>query len=189
VGSWLRLVALIAAKDLRVEVRSKTALLSSLVFAALVLVVFNFARDATLVSSAVLAPSVLWITIAFAAVIALNRAFNLERENSSLSGLLLAPIPRGVIYAGKFLANLAFVAVVELVTLPLFVLFFNVDIWHVLGGLLGDDFQCHGGADALCGTDAPRAPPPVHGAPAHWGGPGHHPAVERASVERNAWLA
>ncbi len=136
-GSWLRLAVLIAAKDLRVEIRSKTALLSALVFAALVLVVFNFARDATLVSSAVLAPSVLWITIAFAAVITLNRAFNLEGENSSMSGLLLAPIPRGAIYGGKFLANLAFVAVVELMTLPLFVLFFNVDIWHALGGILG----------------------------------------------------
>ena len=136
-GSWLRLAVLIAAKDLRVEVRSKTALLSALVFAALVLVVFNFARDATLVSSTVLAPSVLWITIAFAAVITLNRAFNLEGENSSMSGLLLAPIPRGAIYGGKFLANLVFVAVVELMTLPLFVLFFNVDIWHALGGILG----------------------------------------------------
>ena len=136
-GNWLRLAVLIAAKDLRVEIRSKTALLSALVFAALVLVVFNFARDATLVSSAVLAPSVLWITIAFAAVITLNRAFNLEGENSSMSGLLLAPIPRGAIYGGKFLANLAFVAVVELMTLPLFVLFFNVDIWHALGGILG----------------------------------------------------
>ena len=136
-GNWLRLAVLIAAKDLRVEIRSKTARLSALVFAALVLVVFNFARDATLVSSAVLAPSVLWITIAFAAVITLNRAFNLEGENSSMSGLLLAPIPRGAIYGGKFLANLAFVAVVELMTLPLFVLFFNVDIWHALGGILG----------------------------------------------------
>lgn len=135
--SWLRLAVLIAAKDLRVEIRSKTALLSALVFAALVLVVFNFARDATLVSSTVLAPSVLWITIAFASVITLNRAFNLEGENSSMSGLLLAPIPRGAIYGGKFLANLAFVAVVELMTLPLFVLFFNVDIWHALGGILG----------------------------------------------------
>ena len=65
-GSWLRLVALIAAKDLRVEVRSKTALLSSLVFAALVLVVFNFARDPTAVATIDLAPSVLWVTVAFA---------------------------------------------------------------------------------------------------------------------------
>ncbi len=133
---WLRLALLVAAKDLKVEVRSKTALLSSLVFAALVLVVFNFARDATLVSSLVLAPSVLWITVAFAAVIALNRAFNLERENASMNGLLLAPIPRRVIYGGKLLANLAFVGVVELVTLPLFVLFFNVDLWGALGGIL-----------------------------------------------------
>ena len=38
------------AKDIRAELRSRTALLSALVFAALVLVVFNFARDPTALS-------------------------------------------------------------------------------------------------------------------------------------------
>jgi len=136
-GDWLRTAAAVAGKDLLVEWRSRTAMLSALVFAAVVLVIFNFARDATLLAAADLAPSVLWITFAFAAMIALNRGFALEKENAALDGILLAPVPRGALFTGKLVANLAFVGLVEAVTLPLFVLFFNVSLWHALPGLLG----------------------------------------------------
>ncbi len=132
----LRLALVIAGKDLRAELRSRTALLSAVVFAALVLVVFNFARDPTAFPASELAPSALWITFAFGAIIALNRAFAMEREHAALDGLLLAPVPREALYLGKLLANLAFVGIVEAVTLPLFVLFFDVDLAGALGGLL-----------------------------------------------------
>lgn len=135
--SSLRLAAAIAAKDIRAELRSRTALQSALVFAALVLVVFNFARDPTVLSATDLAPSVLWVTFALAAMVALNRAFNVERENDALDGLLLAPVPREAMFLGKLLANLAFVGTVELVTLPLFTLFFNVSLGAVLPGVIG----------------------------------------------------
>jgi heme exporter protein B len=133
----VRLVLAIAAKDIRAELRSRTALLSAVVFAALVLVIFNFARDPTAVAAVDLSPSVLWVTFALAAMVALNRAFTVERENGALDGLLLAPVPRGAVFLGKLVANLAFVGTVEAVALPLFVLFFNVDLRHALPGLLG----------------------------------------------------
>jgi heme exporter protein B len=136
-GDWLRIAAAVTAKDLLVEWRSRTAMVSALVFAAVVLVIFNFARDATLLAAADMAPSVLWITFAFAAMIALNRGFALEKENAAMDGILLAPVPRGALFLGKLVANLAFVGLVEAVTLPLFVLFFNVSLWHALPGLLG----------------------------------------------------
>lgn len=132
----LRLAVAIAAKDIRLELRSRTALLSAMVFSALVLVIFNFARDPTLVATVDLAPSALWVTFAFGAVVAMNRAFHVERENAALDGMLMAPVPRSALYLGKLLANLAFVGVVELVALPLFVLFFNVSLGHALGGIL-----------------------------------------------------
>src|SRR5919112_1972791 len=121
-GPWpvlrsLQLMLVIAGKDVRAELRSRTGLLSALVFAALVLVIFNFARDPTALSAGVLAPSVLWVTFALAALVAMNRAFTIERENSALDGLLLAPIPREALFLGKLLANLAFVGAVELVTI------------------------------------------------------------------------
>ena len=136
-GNTIRLALAVAGKDLRAELRSRTALLSALVFAALVLVVFNFARDPTAISARDLAPSALWITFAFGAIVALNRAFSMEREHAALDGLLLAPLPREALYLGKLIANLAFVGIVEAVALPLFVLFFDVDLGHALGGLIG----------------------------------------------------
>ena len=134
---WLRLALVIAGKDIRAELRSRTAILSAVVFAALVLVVFNFARDPTALAAVDLAPSVLWVTFALAAMLALNRAFTIEQENAALDGLLLAPVPREALFAGKLLANLAFVGTVEAVTLPLFVLFFNVDLGAALPGIVG----------------------------------------------------
>jgi heme exporter protein B len=136
VPDTIRLALAIAAKDIRAELRSRTALVSALVFAALVLVIFNFARDPTVLAVTDLAPSALWVTFALASMVALNRAFTIERENGALDGLLVAPVSREAIFLGKLLANLAFVGTVELVTLPLFTLFFNISLWAALPGIL-----------------------------------------------------
>ncbi|OLE20026.1 MAG: hypothetical protein AUG50_01895 [Betaproteobacteria bacterium 13_1_20CM_3_63_8] len=127
----------VARKDLLVEFRSRTAILSAVVFTVLVLLVFNFGRDPTAVAAVDLAPSILWVTFTFAAMLALNRAFQLELENQALDGLLLAPVSRGSIYLGKLIANLLFVGAVEAIGLPLFALFFNVRILPVLLPLVG----------------------------------------------------
>lgn len=128
---------IVARKDLVLEFRTRTALFSAVVFTALVLVVFNFGRDPTAVATIDLAPSILWVTFTFAAMLTLNRAFQLELENQALEGLLVAPLSRASLYWGKLVANLVFVAVVEAVGLPLFVLFFNVPVAHVLVPLVG----------------------------------------------------
>src|SRR3977135_3643985 len=127
----------VASKDLLIEFRSRTAILSAAVFVVLVLVVFNFGRDPTAISNVDLAPSILWVTFSFAGMLALNRAFQLELENQALDGLLLAPISRFSLYLGKLAANLVFGAVVEAVTLLLFALFFDVAIWSILAPLVG----------------------------------------------------
>jgi heme exporter protein B len=125
----------VARKDLLVEYRSRTAILAAIAFVVLVLIVFNFGRDPTAVSNVDLAPSILWVTFTFAAILALNRAFQLELENQALDGLLLAPIQRSSIYLGKLIANLAFVAMIEVIGVPLLALFFNVRILPVMGPL------------------------------------------------------
>jgi len=137
VDDTLRHAWYIARKDLLVEFRSRTAILSVVVFTVLVLMVFNFGRDPTAVAAVDLAPSILWVTFTFAAMLALNRAFQLELENQALDGLLLAPVSRASLYLGKLLANLIFVGVVEGVGLPLFALFFNVAVLPVAAPLAG----------------------------------------------------
>lgn len=124
----IRLALVIARKDLRAELRSRTALITALAFASLVLVLFEFARDPTRLTASLLAPSALWITGTFAATLTLGRAFGTELEHGAMDGLLLAPVPREAIYLGKWLGALGFALLIDLLVLPLTVLFFNLRV-------------------------------------------------------------
>lgn len=136
VGDYARVVWAIIAKDAMVEWRTKTAFLSAMVFAILVLSILFFARDPTAVSSLDVAPGALWVTFTFAAMVGLNRAFLLERENGAMDGMLLTPIPRTAIFMGKMGGNLLFVALVEAISIPLFILFYNVSLAERLPQLI-----------------------------------------------------
>ena len=136
-GSFWMAAWAVAAKDMKIEWRTKTAFASAIVFAVLVLAVFYFARDPTVVGALDIAPGALWVTFTFAAMLGLNRAFMLERENMAMDALLLAPISPSAIFVGKLFGNLAFVGVVELVSLPLFILFYNLPIVRQLPALMG----------------------------------------------------
>jgi heme exporter protein B len=59
-----------------------------------------------------------------------------EREHGAMDGLLLAPVPRGALFLGKYIANLAFVGAVQVITVPLFIVFFNVDLGAALPGIV-----------------------------------------------------
>lgn len=121
-----RIVAGIAAKDLRIERRSRTGLLTALLFALMVQLIVVFAHDGGSLPLHVYAPSVLWITVALASLLTLNRAFHLERTHAALDAILLAPVPRAALFWGKWLANVAFVALVIVVALPVWLIWFDV---------------------------------------------------------------
>ena len=122
-----RAAVAIAAKDLRIEWRHRTAFVTAVLFAVLVQLVFVFSHDSASVQLSAFAPAVLWVMLALATVVTLNRAFLLERENGALEGILLAPVSASALFWGKWLANLALVLVVEIVTIPLWMIFFNVE--------------------------------------------------------------
>jgi len=127
-GELARVAFAVAWKDLQVEFRTRSTLLAAVVFGALILVVFNFSRDPTAIPDQVIGPSALWVAVAFSSVVALNRAFTLEREHGAMDALRLAPAPRGALFLGKFLANLVFVLFVVGVTVPLAMLFFDLPV-------------------------------------------------------------
>src|SRR5215470_1477644 len=136
-GETLRGALAIAAKDLRIEFKTKTGLVTAVAFAILVLVIFEFARDSAAMAPQVFAPSVLWVTLAYAGIIALNRSFVLEEKSGAFDALLLAPVSRSAIGLGKLLGNLGFVLLIDLVVLPLFVLFFNLPLSTALLAVAG----------------------------------------------------
>ncbi|MCO6449252.1 MAG: heme exporter protein CcmB [Caldilineales bacterium] len=123
---YLQVIWAVLWKDIRIETRTKDMFTSMAVFAVLALLIFNFAFELRIPNKATVVPGILWVTVAFAGVLGLGRAFINEKDKGSLSGLLLAPVDRSAIYFGKMLANLIFILVVEALILPLITIFFNV---------------------------------------------------------------
>ncbi len=118
----------ITAKDVRAELRTRDAISGSLVFALLVLVIFNFAFDLEGEMSEVAGPGVLWVAIILAAMMGLGYVFAKEREQGGLQGLLLTPIDRSAIFLGKVAGALLLTFALELFLLPLFAAFASVSI-------------------------------------------------------------
>lgn len=126
--SFLRKVLAIVWKDVLAELRTREMFSSMLVFALLVIVIFNFSFELRVENIALVAPGVLWVTFAFASTLELNRSMAIEMENDCLDGLFLAPMDRGVIYFGKMLGNLIFISIVEALMLPVFSVLFNLSL-------------------------------------------------------------
>lgn len=119
-------VAALVWKDLLSEWRTKDVLSSGIVFAMLVLVIFNFAFDLRVENAADVAPGVLWLSFVFAGMLGIGRGFAADHDRGTLDGLLLAPIDRSAIYAAKTVTNVLLMGAIELVSLPLFAGLFNV---------------------------------------------------------------
>lgn len=124
-----------AWKDLLVERRSKETLNALLFFSLALLFVFQFALGPDRERLSAVLPGLLWLGFILAGVLALGRAFLVERENECWEGLLLTPGDKSAIYLGKLTGSLVLMLVVEALVLGLFVLFFNVDLGPALPGL------------------------------------------------------
>lgn len=122
----------IARKDLLLEVRNRDVIVSIAGFVLLVFAIFTFAVDINNRDNALLVgPGVLWAGIAFAGVIGLNRAFALEMERDTLEGLMLTPVSRDLIFLGKALGNLLFLAISIAIALPVFAVLFNLVVFRL----------------------------------------------------------
>jgi heme exporter protein B len=116
----------ILSKDLRTELRTRQTLVSTFIFALLVLLVFNFSFELRGADLATLAPGVLWATFVFSGMLALGRAFATERDNNAIEALVLAPIDRGAIFLAKWTLSLLLMLFTELVAVLVFGAIFDV---------------------------------------------------------------
>ena len=132
-GYW-RALSAVVWKDLAAELRSRELLSSMLVFALLVILIFNFALELDAKARANVTSGVLWVTFTFAGTLGLNRSMAVEKDRGCLDGLLLAPVDRSAIYFGKALGNLIFMLVVEAIVLPVYSVLYNTNLF--LPGLL-----------------------------------------------------
>lgn len=114
------------AKDLRLEWRSKDAINSMLFFALLVVVIFSFGFDPTAEESRKIAGGLLWVAILFATVVALNQTWTRELRNQVLDAYRLSPAPPQSLFLAKTVGNFIFVSILEVLMVPLFIVFYNL---------------------------------------------------------------
>lgn len=135
-NDFFRVAWHVARKDMTVEIRSKEILLTTLLFAVSVVLIFSFAIVREGRAPDDVAAGILWVAISFAGTLAMGRTFERERYNDTLRALLLAPADRPAIYAGKLLGLLLLLGLVELMLVPLVALLFNAPIFAFPGKLI-----------------------------------------------------
>nr|WP_279382623.1 heme exporter protein CcmB [Acanthopleuribacter pedis] len=123
-------------KDLRRELRSREIFISSFLFSVILLVIIFYASKTSGVQLEAMSSGALWLCILFSGTIGLNRSHQSETANGCYRALILAPVEGGWLYLAKVCSNALLLIVMELLLLPLLVLFYHTDISKNLGMLV-----------------------------------------------------
>jgi heme exporter protein B len=120
-------------KDVLLELRTKERLSSLFVLAVLMVVVFVIALSPERAQGPDIAAALLWVTVLFAGMLSVQRAFLLEQERGCFAGVLLCPLDPGSVFLAKLLGNVLFLSVVQSIVAPLCLLFLGLQFsWSFL---------------------------------------------------------
>ena len=123
---------LVAGKDLRIERRPGEIVVTGGFFGALLAVLTSIAFYAGPAGAHYLAPGAIWIATAFAAVLALGRTWQREREDGALEALLAGPVSRAAIFYGKALGVAVFLLLIEAIVVPIVAVLLHVDLGRII---------------------------------------------------------
>jgi heme exporter protein B len=133
--AFARAALAVLGKDVRIELATREIVTTAAFFAVLVAILASVAFVTGPQTTTRVAPGALWLSIVFAAILALGRTWQREREESAFVGLLVSPVPRAAIWCGKAVGVLLFLFAVEAVVVPLVALLFHVELGLVAGPL------------------------------------------------------
>jgi len=124
----LRLAFSVARKDLAIELRTKESLNAAAAFAVAILLLFSFVFDDPFAVRD-MAGGLLWLVFAFAGALVFNRSFSRELPNECLDTLLASPLSPASLMLGKAFSVFFTLLAVELVSLGVFGIFYNMRWW------------------------------------------------------------
>ena len=141
----IRQVRALVAKDIRIELRTREVVYTSLLFAVVLVTLFLFSGFGETADTRRAAPGVLWVSLTFVGTLVFGRTFQREREERAVLGLLLAPGATESLFYAKLIVNLLFLGSVEAILVPLVAILFKLDLSSVAlpltallaGGTLG----------------------------------------------------
>jgi len=119
---------LVAAKDLRIEFRSRVTSSQVVPFAGLVLVLFGFALDANKPTLDLATSGLFWVTVLFVSLMAVQRSTAIETTDGARRALLLAGVEPGAVFIGKAAAVATQLLAVEVVLIGGIVVLYDATI-------------------------------------------------------------
>lgn len=119
---------LVAAKDLRLEVRSRIGIAQVLPFAVLMLVLFAFALDPDRGVLERATAGLFWVAVVFSAVLVLQRSFGVEAHDGVLDALRLSGMQAVSIYWGKVFALVVQLLLLEVILGVLIVVLYGTEV-------------------------------------------------------------
>ncbi len=128
-----RVARLVAAKDLRIELRSRVVINQVLPFAAIVMVMFAFALSTNEILEQV-APGLVWLATLFSLLVLVQRSFAIETADGATDAMRAAGVDPAGIFLGKAIALAAQLAVLELVLLVTAAILYGAELR--LGGVV-----------------------------------------------------
>ncbi|MEC7845061.1 MAG: heme exporter protein CcmB [Actinomycetota bacterium] len=124
----LRDAWLIARKDLRIEIRSRIITNQIAPYTLLILVLFGFALDADTETLRDTGPGLFWVSILLVAILAIQRAVDIENSDSAQDRLLLSPISSLSLFMGKTIGLFLQLIVLEILMMIAMVTLFDSSI-------------------------------------------------------------
>lgn len=125
--SRLAIARAMFVKDVRVEIRSRVVVHQILPFAALVMVLFAFALDATNVLTRV-APGLIWLAVLFSMIIIVQRTFAVEGADGALEALQAAGVDPMPVYWGKWAALVTQLLALELLLIVTAIVLYGIEV-------------------------------------------------------------
>ena len=124
----LRDAWLIARKDLRIEIRSRIITNQIAPYTLLILVLIGFALDADTETLRDTGPGLFWVSILLVAILAIQRAVDIENSDSAQDRLLLSPISSLSLFMGKTIGLFLQLIVLEILMMIAMVTLFDSSI-------------------------------------------------------------
>jgi heme exporter protein B len=136
IKKFIRDTFIIATKDISIERATGEIVTTTGFFAILITVLSSraFWSDSP-EFDATLAPGVIWLSVTFASVLGLSRSWTREREEGALRGLVVSPLSRSAIFAGKSIGIFAFITAIEILVVPAAAVLLGFDLGRVVGPL------------------------------------------------------
>ena len=107
--------ALIGAKDLRIEARSRVTTTQVAPYAVIVLLLFGFAFDQNQQILSQAAPGLFWVAVLLCSLLAVQRSFAIESADGTRDGLRLSGVDPAGVFIGKAAAIALQLVVLEVI--------------------------------------------------------------------------